>query len=267
MSRFETWALTVPNQLVGYTYDAAGNMTNDGFHTYTYDAEGNILEVDKGQTATYVYDALNHRGYSATSAGTNEYLFDPAGRRISTWNTATDAPTDGRIYWDNHQLAFRAADGHTYFDHQNWLGTERVRTDALGNTVLNRPSLPWGDGTTQVFGGTDQGQDTADFASLDIDTESNTQHAQFRNYSPTQGRWLTPDPYYGSYDITNPPSAAGGAAGGALLGCPAGGAAGVVAATPLIVTAGALGFVGDSGIEGAAALLTYQSDLQACQKL
>jgi RHS repeat-associated protein len=45
-----------------------------------------------------------------------------------------------------------------------------------------------------------------DFATLDHDTESNTDHAQFRQYSPTQGRWLSPDPYDGSYDFTNPQS-------------------------------------------------------------
>jgi len=39
-------------------YDAAGNLTNDTFHTYQYDAEGNVLKVDNGVTATYVYDAL-----------------------------------------------------------------------------------------------------------------------------------------------------------------------------------------------------------------
>jgi YD repeat-containing protein len=45
----------------GYTYDAAGNMTNDTVHSYTYDAEGNITKVDGGSTAMYVYDAFNQR--------------------------------------------------------------------------------------------------------------------------------------------------------------------------------------------------------------
>ena len=30
-------AATTHNQLVGYTYDSAGNLTNDGSHRYTYD--------------------------------------------------------------------------------------------------------------------------------------------------------------------------------------------------------------------------------------
>ena len=42
------------NQIMGYGYDAAGNLTNDGDHTYQYDAEGNLLTIDAGNTAAYV---------------------------------------------------------------------------------------------------------------------------------------------------------------------------------------------------------------------
>jgi RHS repeat-associated protein len=30
--------------------------------------------------------------------------------------------------------------------------------------------------------------------------------ALFRQYASTQGRWLSPDPYHGSYDLTDPQS-------------------------------------------------------------
>jgi RHS repeat-associated protein len=41
---------------------------------------------------------------------------------------------------------------------------------------------------------------------LDYDSETDTDHAQFRQYSLTEGRWLGPDPYSGSYDFTSPQS-------------------------------------------------------------
>jgi len=41
---------------------------------------------------------------------------------------------------------------------------------------------------------------------LEHDAESGTEHAQFRNYASAQGRWLAPDSYLGSYDVTNPQS-------------------------------------------------------------
>jgi RHS repeat-associated protein len=36
--------------------------------------------------------------------------------------------------------------------------------------------------------------------------ESDTDHAQFRQHYNTWGRWMSPDPYSGSYDPTNPQS-------------------------------------------------------------
>ena len=33
-----------------------------------------------------------------------------------------------------------------------------------------------------------------------------SEHAQFRQYSFLQGRWLAPDPSMGSYDLSNPQS-------------------------------------------------------------
>ena len=33
-----------------YTYDAAGNVTNDGVHSYGYDSENRIVGVDGGAT-------------------------------------------------------------------------------------------------------------------------------------------------------------------------------------------------------------------------
>jgi YD repeat-containing protein len=68
---------TAKNQFTntGFTYDAAGNMTNDGVHSYTYDAEGNIVTVDNGSTATYVYDALNHRVRTVVGSAQTEFVF------------------------------------------------------------------------------------------------------------------------------------------------------------------------------------------------
>ncbi len=195
----------------GYTYDAAGNMTNDGSHTYTYDADGNLLAVDGGQTASYVYDALNRRVRAQTASATYEFMYDYAGRRTSSWyNPSSGNPgagNEGRIYWDGTQIAYRAYNGQTYFDHRDWLGTERMRTGYTGAVAATFTSLPFGDGAASTLPGGDPAiQDNASFATLDQDPESNTHHAQFRNYSPTQGRWLAPDPYDGSYDITNPQS-------------------------------------------------------------
>jgi RHS repeat-associated protein len=190
----------------GYAYDAAGNMTNDTFHTYTYDAEGNITKVDGGSTATYVYDVFNRRIHVQTASATTEFAYDYAGRRVSSWLSPNNYGNEGRIYWDGQQVAYRSTDGTTYFDQQDILGTERLRSNYAGSVGSSYVSLPLGDGYTATVNSSGADQDNAHFADLERDAESGTEHAQFRNYTSRQGRWLAPDQYTGSYDATNPQS-------------------------------------------------------------
>jgi RHS repeat-associated protein len=83
---------------------------------------------------------------------------------------------------------------------------ERMRTDWAGNTVATYKSLPWGDGYSPSVSESAWDTNNAHFALLDHDSESNTDHAQFRQYSNMQGRWMSPGPYDGSYDAGNPQS-------------------------------------------------------------
>jgi len=192
---------TANNQISasGYTYDAAGNLMSDVSGSYTYDAEGNITKVNSGSTATYTYDALNHRARIDTPSSAEEFIFNPAGQHTSAVNPG-QWEDEGWAYWGSSPLAFYS-NGTTQFEHQDWLGTERMRTDVSGNVAGGYISLPFGDGYT--VSGNDW--DAYHFAGLDQDSTSND-HAQFRQYSNIAGRWLSPDPYGGSYDFTNPQS-------------------------------------------------------------
>lgn len=191
----------------GYAYDAAGNLTSDGVHHYSYDGEGNLLAVDSGSTATYVYDAMNHRVREQTANTTFEYLFEIYDKPIARFNvTSNNWGDEGRIYWDGRPLAFRRIYGDTLFEHQDILGTERMRTNYQGTLQESDSSLPFGDGYSANVTGTAADQDNRHFAMLAWDAESYTDHAQFRQYSPTQAQWMSPDPYDGSYDAGNPQS-------------------------------------------------------------
>jgi RHS repeat-associated protein len=205
---FQTWETTNLNRLQSYTYDAAGNMTYDGFNTYTYYAEGNITAVDGGSTATYVYNALNQRVRTTVNSGTpTEFVFNANGQRVSEWNASTRAQLKGKYYWGATPVAYytTAASGSAgaHFEHQDWLGTERMRTKYNGAPEGTYTSLPWGDDQA-VASGSDL--DANHYATLDYDAETNTDHAQFRQYGDTAGNWKSPDPYYGSYDLSNPQS-------------------------------------------------------------
>jgi len=195
---------TANNQITTFSYDALGNVLNDGFHSYLYDAENNVIKVDGGSTAVYTYDALNKRVRIDQTSGSQEFLFNVNGQRVSIWNPANETQVQGQFYWGSTPLAFyTTASGQTYFQHQDWLGTERTRTTSDGAVAGTFTSLPFGDNYT-VASGTDA--DAYHFATLDQDSTSSTSHAPFRQYSSTAGRWMSPDSYYGSYDLSNPQS-------------------------------------------------------------
>jgi YD repeat-containing protein len=78
------------NRVDGLSYDAAGNLLNDGTHSYTYDAENRITQVDGGSTATYLYDAEGHAIQKTINASNNQY--ETAG----TWDFLYDL--SGRFY-------------------------------------------------------------------------------------------------------------------------------------------------------------------------
>ena len=155
--------------------------------------------MDSGQTATYYYDSLNQRVRIQPTRGTYEFVWDIFGRRVSNWAASSHSFVEANGYTDAGPIAIRTA-GSTQFEHQNWLGTERLRTSYNGAVLISIASLPWGDGHTPSGDSGDQ----HDFALMDRDLEDNTEHAQFRQYSTNLGRWQSPDPYLGSYDLTNP---------------------------------------------------------------
>jgi RHS repeat-associated protein len=93
--------------------------------------------------------------------------------------------------------------GTTYFDHTDWLGTVRARSNVSGTRTETCTSLAFGD--NQSCAGTDESPQH--FASLEWDTESGLQYAWFRQLSTTEGRWATPDPAgLAAVDPTNPQS-------------------------------------------------------------
>jgi RHS repeat-associated protein len=74
-STFAHSYLAAPNnRLIGYTYDPAGNMLNDGFHQYVYDAENRIKTVDS-TGATYTYNPEGNRVRKDKGSNSTEYFF------------------------------------------------------------------------------------------------------------------------------------------------------------------------------------------------
>ncbi len=90
------------NQVSGYTYDAAGNVLNDGLNSYQYDAEGNLIQANTGSaTFRYTYNALNQQvrfDYNSSTFTTYvENIFDAQGKFSANWNSGNFI--GGIAYW------------------------------------------------------------------------------------------------------------------------------------------------------------------------
>jgi RHS repeat-associated protein len=213
---------TANNQLPTLTYDAAGNVYQDGTNTYAYDAEGRLCAVlqpsiNGGAQFQYLYDAAGARVGKATFTGSfplinktcaapgaasgfslkSQYLLDLGGDQITELDGSgnwvhSNAFEGGRLSatYDTLGLHFAIADP---------LGTKRVEGGTSG-CATSYLSLPYGDGLTS---GTVPGYNLCNldatehhFTGKERDTESGNDYFGARYYASSMGRFMSPDPTF-----------------------------------------------------------------------
>ena len=183
------------NQVSGFTYDAAGRLTNDSL-IYTYDDDGMLKTSSDG--TSYVYDALGARAQVASGGISKEYYYF-AGQLVATSNGAAIPIWTDYIYAGGQKIAVVAGNQtavpmYTLPDH---LGSEVASANNNDTLAAALDYTPFG----QVFSGSTTDQFI--FTGLERDSDG-LDHAGFRMYSPATARWTTPDPYDGSYSFGNP---------------------------------------------------------------
>src|SRR5579883_1363624 len=199
------------NRIDGYSYDAAGNLLNDGVHSYAYNAENRITSVDAGSTATYLYDARNHavtKTIFATDsqgefAGSWDFLYDQSDRLITeTAGNGSGALWRSEVFAGSRHLE-TSWDGNQYIDHTDHLGTERARFDTNYSSWSTSTSLPFGDA---LQWNTSYGisQSAINFTGKERDPESGLDNFGARYDSSSMGRFMSPDPLLNSGRPNNP---------------------------------------------------------------
>lgn len=136
-----------------------------------------------------------------------QYYYDAAGHMI------TEADASGNwlraeIFAGERHLA-TWANNATYFNHSDWLGTERARTKATdGSRCEKITSLPFGDGmvTQPENGGCGATPDPSPnhFTGKERDTESGLDYFGARYNASSLGRFMSPDPLMASGRPRNP---------------------------------------------------------------
>ncbi|MEK6287338.1 MAG: RHS repeat-associated core domain-containing protein, partial [Acidobacteriota bacterium] len=194
---------------VNYTFDAAGNVTNDGAHTYTYDGENRVVSVDNGATATYKYDHQNRRVSKAIPGTSLTHYVWQGSQVIAEHDATTPLPP----WWEppyqvkSARVDYVYAGGSMVYSRQRTSSTgawseryylsDRLSTrlvlDVLGNVLGRQAHLPFGEDFAES--GT---QEKHHFTSYERDSESGTDYAVNRQYAQGVARFASADAYAGS---------------------------------------------------------------------
>jgi RHS repeat-associated protein len=177
----------------GYSYDASGNMTADGLHSYTWNGEGLLKSAG---TTNYTYDGDGKR--VEKSSGTY-YWFSPSGSPLAETNTSGSTLNE-YIYFSAGRTARRDSSGNVYYYFQDQIGTSRLIANSSGTVCYDADYTPFGYEMAYATTCTQNYK----FTGMERDTETGNDHGLFRNYEQNLGRWMSPDRSSGS--VTNPQS-------------------------------------------------------------
>jgi RHS repeat-associated protein len=176
------------NHLSGLTYDAAGNVKNDGLGgAFVFDGENRITTAG---SVTYTYDADGRR--IQKSSGTN-YWYGPSGSVLAETDSAGN--WTNYIFFGGQRLARNVSGDIKYYitDH---LHSAAMFVDKAGTTAAildDNDMYPWG-GVVPGVGKTTS-NNTIKFTGQyrDADTAANLDYFGARYYSNTIARFMTPD--------------------------------------------------------------------------
>lgn len=175
-----------------FAYDAAGNVTSDGIHSYAYDDRSRLVSVDSG-VVTYQHNGPGQRVKKDDGTTVTLFAYDEAGQLIGEYDGAGNAIQE--TVWFNGAPVAVLIGSNEYYVHTDHLGTPRLITD--GNTEIWRwESDPFGTTAAQE----DPDSDLTDFTynlrfpGQYYDAETGLHYNYYRTYDPSAGRYLESDP-------------------------------------------------------------------------
>ena len=187
----------------GYSYDSAGNLTNDTVHAYTFDAENRILKVDT--VSAYTYDGEGQRVRKLVGENLR-FIYGIGGQEIAEFSGASGALQKEYIYGASGLLATIEptvvnSNGTRYTTSDN-LGTPRVITNSSAGVVSRHDYKPFGEEIGAGIGSrtTAMGYSVADgvrqrFTLKERDVETGLDYFTARYFASSHGRFTSVDPY------------------------------------------------------------------------
>jgi len=192
------------NKMNGMVYDQAGNLIDaGGGWTFTYDATGQQVTSAVGSMQNW-YDGDRLRGKKKEYGATTYYLRSSVlGGVVVAELTELGAWARGYVYLGSELLAVQQPQqAGVYWVHQDPLVKSKRITNSSGSVVSVVELDPWGGETNRSSNDAFQPHKFTSYTRDAIASDD----AMHRRYNRWWGRFEQPDPYDGSYDVTNPQS-------------------------------------------------------------
>lgn len=204
-----TWAIQS-----NYTYDANGNLTNNGIFLFSYDYKNRLIQVknvsDASLVTEYQYDILGRRIEKKTNTETTQYVYD--GQDIISETRIHSGATLQKTYinglWVDNLIAYDQEEidinntgsiiTNRYYFHKDHLWSIIGITDNTGITVSTYIyDAFW---KSHLTSGIDTGN-TRLFTGREYDSETGLYYYRARYYSAELGRFISRDPIGTTDDV------------------------------------------------------------------
>jgi YD repeat-containing protein len=183
------------NRRDGFSYDAAGNLTNDGVQSYTYDATGQQTFAS-GTNLTQSYDGDGVRAKKVESGASTYYLRSSVlGNQVIAELSGSGVWQRGYVYLGGQLLAVQ--DSGVLWAHQDPITKSQRLTNSAGSVVSWVELDPWGGETGRS---SNQSLQPHRYTSYERDNNGGDE-AMFRRYESQWQRFAQPDPFDANQDM------------------------------------------------------------------
>jgi len=173
---------------VAYTWDANGNLLNDGVYTYTYDAADRLITTTQGaNTYTFKYNGLGDRVKQTANGIVTTYTLD-----LNAGLTQVLADGTNTYLYGLTRIGEQQPGGFAYHL-PDALGSVRQLANASGSVTLARSYEPYGNTLTSVGSGIT----VYHFTGKIRDANTNLLYLRARYYALGVGRFVTRDSWKG----------------------------------------------------------------------
>ncbi len=191
--------MKIPDLSVLFLPDPAGNATSDGTNMYVYDARNRMATVLNGGAtiASYVFNGKGERVQKTSSVGTVFGLYDESAHVLGEYSAA--AAKEETFYLGDIPIGVIMG-SNTYYVSTDYADTPRALRNATNQLVWLWPQNnndvygvtlpledPSGTGTTTTY--------NLRFPGQIYDAETGLHYNYMRDYNPSLGRYMQPDPF------------------------------------------------------------------------